>query len=135
MGQTVMGQRSRGLGAIEQHLLVLEVDAQHLGHQHLDVALLAQDAAQGARDRARRQSSRRHLVEQWLEEVVVVRIDERDSHRLTGERPHRRQPCEATPNDHDPRQAFVHQDSIGISGFGREPSPGGGTGERSGNER
>src|SRR5690606_9818147 len=69
----------RHLAIAQPHDARIRIDVDCLTEPHLHVALMAQDRADGLRDVAGRQRRRRHLVEQWLEEVEVLAIYERDA--------------------------------------------------------
>ena len=77
-----------------------DVDGGHLRHDHADVFLAADDGADRPRDIARRQRRGRHLIEQRLEAVMILRVDQRH----VGVRPRKRatgfQPAEASADDH-----------------------------------
>jgi hypothetical protein len=60
--------------------------AQHLPDRRRDVSL--------------REHTRRHLVEQWLEQVIVGAIHDRDVHRCPAQRTRREQPAEPGSDDH-----------------------------------
>ncbi len=54
------------------------VDADDFVHQHLGVALVAQDGADGLGNVGRRQHGQRHLVEQRLKGVMIAAVDHGD---------------------------------------------------------
>ena len=66
--------------------LVVGVDVADAGEKHPDFAQTSQDPPNRRRDVARRERSRRDLVEQWLEQVVVAAIDHRDEDGRPAER-------------------------------------------------
>ncbi len=83
---------------------MLQIDAGHLGAQDVNIASLAHDGANGTCDRRRIEKPRRHLVQQWLKEVVVVAIHERhvDIHVAKGARGCKT--AEPGADDHDMRR-------------------------------
>ena len=95
--QIVVVERAAGFG---YHLLRLFIDALDFVHEHGDIAVIAQDMANGCGDLSRRQCRGGHLVEQGLEQVIVATIDERDIDSLTGECFGSTQAAEAGTNDH-----------------------------------
>src|SRR6516162_4482151 len=54
----------------------IEVEADHFAEQHFNILVSRQNLADGCRDFGRRKSCRRHLVEQWLEGMVVLPVDQ-----------------------------------------------------------
>ncbi len=92
------------LAAGDRHLLVPQVEAGDLGEDDGRVALAPEDVADRSRDVRRRQSRRRHLVEQRLEHVVVAAVHQGDAHRRPGQRARRGEAPEAPAHDHDVRQ-------------------------------
>jgi hypothetical protein len=72
---------------------------------HGGVALVAQDAADRACDLRRREARGRHLIEQWLEQMVVAAVDDRDVDRRTAQRVRGGEPAEAGADDDDSRTA------------------------------
>ena len=105
--EVVVHQHRAGL---QVHVVLLEVEAHGLIHQHLDVGMVAQDGANGLSDVRRREYSQRNLVQQRLKRVVVLAIDQRHIHRQVGE-PHCRVDASESTADHDhasPHPAFTH---------------------------
>ena len=77
--QAVVGQRERRSQRPDgDDRPALEIEAGDLGQLDADVLVLAQDSPERRCDLALREDSRRDLVEQRLEEVVVRAVDERD---------------------------------------------------------
>ena len=62
--------------------------------------MVAEHIPDGRSDLPLRKDARGHLIEQWLEEVVVGAIDQGDAHRCPAQRLGRKQAPEATPDDH-----------------------------------
>ena len=79
----------------------LQIEASHLGQDHVDVFAPAQNVAQHGRDRSRRQDAGGHLVEQRLEQVVIAPVDERDVEVGRGEQAGGGQAAEAAADDDD----------------------------------
>jgi hypothetical protein len=79
----------------------VEIDAAHFVEPYFDVALPAQEMAQRRRDIRRRESCRRNLVQQRLEEMMVRAIDERDADICARKRARRPQAAETTAENHD----------------------------------
>ena len=52
------------------------VDADHLVHEHLSVALMAQDGADGLGNVGGREHGQRHLIKQRLKEIMIAPIDQ-----------------------------------------------------------
>jgi len=84
----------------QAHLLRVLVDRRDLGHQHRRIALPAQDVAQRRGDVGRRQTRRRDLVEQRLEQMMVAAIDQRDAHLRAREIARGPQARESATDDH-----------------------------------
>ena len=63
----------------DENFALLGRDSGHLPHQYAAVLLAAQHRADRHRDVRWRQRRRRHLIEQWLEQVVVALVDQRDA--------------------------------------------------------
>lgn len=77
------------------------IDARDLAEQHLGVRLVADDAADRRGDVGRGQARGRHLVEEWLEEVVVATVDHGDPGGAPAKRIGRAQAAKARPDDDD----------------------------------
>jgi hypothetical protein len=60
------------------------VDTSHRAQQHAGIVLAPDQTSNGPGDVGRRQASCRHLVEQWLKEVVVLPVNQGDVHRRLG---------------------------------------------------
>ncbi len=60
----------------QRHVPRVDVDADYLIHQHLGIALMAQDGADGLGNVGGRQHRQRHLIEQGLEEVMIAAVDQ-----------------------------------------------------------
>ena len=79
----------------------LQIEAGHLGQDHVDVLAPAQNVPQHRRDRTRRQDAGGHLVEERLEQVVVAPVDERDVDVGRSEQAGGGQAAEAAADDDD----------------------------------
>ncbi len=77
------------------------VDARHVGQDHPQAPVVAQDVAGRRRDLPLREDARRHLVEQWLEEVMVRPVDQGHADRSQFQGSGGEQAAEARPDDHD----------------------------------
>src|SRR5579864_4252407 len=90
---------------------MIEVEAPDLTHDDACVRLSLEDYAKGRCDLVRRERAGRDLVQQWLEEVKVATIDERDCHRRVPEIADGGQAAKASPdNDHTVSSgAFAHE--------------------------
>ena len=55
----------------------VRVDRGHLGHFYVDIGVVVQNAAQIKSNIAGTKDRRRHLVEQWLELLIVVLVEQR----------------------------------------------------------
>ncbi len=95
--QRVVGQRS---AVSEQETSPIQVDPLRLGEDDAGVLLFGEHRANGRRDRARRETGGRHLIEQRLEEVMILPIDHREFDVGPRELPRRLQTAETTPDDH-----------------------------------
>ena len=95
--QGVIGE----VAAAAPHNLADEVEGNDLLEEHLDVALPPEDRAERRRDVRGGQHSRRDLVEERLEHVMIASVEERDLHRGTAERFRGPQPRESPSDDHD----------------------------------
>ena len=81
----------------------MEVDPGHFAQQDSRVALPGENRADRGRDVGPGQLGHRHLVNEWLEEMVVLAIDHHHFRRGALERLGCRQPSEACADDHDAR--------------------------------
>ncbi len=78
--QRVVGDRA---AVVEQHALAGAVDATDIGEQRRHVLALAQEMADRPGNLRGRQRRGRHLIEQWLEKMVVALVDHGDADRRT----------------------------------------------------
>ena len=102
----------------------VDVNAGHLGEEHLHIWVVTEDVAQRRGYLARREDAGGYLVEERLEEMVVAPVDQRyiDVAR-SGQQPTCGEASESATNDHDtvPRPlaciGVLHQssDSTAIS--------------------
>jgi len=65
---------------------------------------MTQDAPNRRRDVARIQRRGRDLVEQWLEEMMIAAIDQRESNRLIAKHTSGGNPAESAADDHNVRR-------------------------------
>jgi hypothetical protein len=96
------------LAVAQRHFLRGKIDAGHVGEQHREVGLLAQDAADGRGDVGRGQRGGGHLVEQGLEDVVVLAVDDRDAGQVGRKLLRKGQAAEAGTEDDDVRELGIH---------------------------
>ena len=90
-----------------------EIEASHVGQDHVDVLALAQNVPQHRRDGAGREDAGGHLIEQRLEQVVVPPVDERDVDVGRGEQAGRGQAAEpATDDDNAVPLRWAHDGSF-----------------------
>jgi hypothetical protein len=80
------------------------IDRRNLGEQHLHVALAAQHPADGRGDVAGRQTGRRHLIQERLEQMMIAAIDECNAYVAPPERLRSVQTAETTSDDDDVRR-------------------------------
>lgn len=96
--QLVVGDR-RPFGDLDDALV--EIDVGHGAQPDVDVDLAMEDASHGVGDRLALQAGGCDLVEQGLEGVEVLAVDQRDPHRLAGERLSQGEASEAGTDDDD----------------------------------
>src|SRR5437870_10834614 len=63
-----------------------QIEILHLAHEQLNMAVAAEDPADGGGDFARRQALWRHLIEQRLKSMEILAIDESYANRIARER-------------------------------------------------
>jgi hypothetical protein len=78
--QNVIGNVS----AIHDDVLAITIDACDCAQQYPGVALASDQASNRPGDVGGRQPCRRHLVKQWLKEVMVLLVDQGDVRRRFG---------------------------------------------------
>jgi len=83
-------------------LAVRPVDPGHPRQAHGGILLAPEDAADGGGDLGRRETGRRHLIEQRLEQVIIMPVDDRHIQFGAGQMLRRRQPRKPATQDHDP---------------------------------
>ena len=105
-----IGLRSRGqhqkialislaLGGLDS--ASVEIDRDDLRHLHVHVRMVPQDTAQVKSDVAWRQRRTSHLIEQWLELLIVIFVDQRDPNvGMLGQLLGAVQPGKTTSHDH-----------------------------------
>jgi hypothetical protein len=90
------------LAVSRRHRPVSWVGDHHLGHLHVHVRVIAKRLPKRRRDIARPELRRGHLVKQRLELVVVVLVDERNSHIVAlGQLARASEPGKSAADDHD----------------------------------
>jgi hypothetical protein len=82
-------------------------DAGDIAEQHGEVGLLPQDGADRLRDVGRGETGGGDLVEQWLEEVMILPVDDRDAGEFGRELLRKGKTAEAAAEDHDVREGHV----------------------------
>ena len=85
-----------------------EIDLFDLGEEDRDVGRLPQNGSKRNRDVRGVQHGGGNLVEQWLKEMMIAPVEERDTHRPVGERAGGAQPAEAAAHDHHVRERSMH---------------------------
>src|SRR5689334_15117056 len=85
-----------------------EIDGRRFFQQNTDVLTIGENGANGLRDFWHRQSRRGHLIKQWLEQVMIVAIHDRDPCIWMLELVTERKSAKAAPNHHDMRQLVLH---------------------------
>src|SRR6188508_1600593 len=93
------------------HLACVQVEAGDIGHQHADVAAPLEDRPERIADLAGRKGARRDLVGEWLEEVEVAPVDERDLHRAARKVLGGLEAAEPAADHHDPVPVGFHPGS------------------------
>src|SRR6516165_9162758 len=90
---------------MRQHLTPLSIEAGD-GRQHqLGIELVTENSPYGDGNVSRRQRGGRNLVEQWLEQVVVMPIDQRNAGRGMPQSSRASDTTESCSNDDDTGQA------------------------------
>ena len=97
------------VSGFRQNFPRLGVDSCHMIEHHGDVAICADNAADGFGDFGRREFRRRHLVKQRLEQVIVLTVDQHDIDWRTAQRLHRPQPAKSCAYDDDFRPGLLHR--------------------------
>ena len=90
---------------VEDDARVVDRDVADLGQKHLKVGLGPQQAADRRRDRRRRQTGGRDLIEQRLEHMMVVAVDKGHAAWRAGEATRGSYAAEAAAEDDDVRRA------------------------------
>src|SRR4029077_12291885 len=85
---------------ISDHLAPRGVDPGNGRQQHLGIELVAENSPYGDGNVSGRQARGRNLVKQWLEEVVVLSIDECDASRGMAQRSRASDATEPCSDDH-----------------------------------
>src|SRR5438552_17698376 len=76
----------RNIAIAKFHNFPCEIEILHLAHEHLNIAIAAENPADGGGDFARRQTRGCHLIEQRLKSMEIFAIDERGANRGLRER-------------------------------------------------
>src|SRR5262249_15632218 len=92
----------RDLMFADHHRAARGADGGYRPQHYARVALPARDRADRRRNIGRRQSSRRDLIEQGLEKVMVMAVDDRHVGLGAAETGCCRQPAKPRANNHDP---------------------------------
>jgi hypothetical protein len=66
------------LAIAQPHAAARGIHADYFRHQHRGIVEAAQEHAARGGDLGRRQRRRRHLIQQWLEQVMIGAIHQRD---------------------------------------------------------
>jgi hypothetical protein len=98
---------------VEVHTAGLEVDPRHAPHPHVRISVTCDDAAHRVRDVVGIEAGRRHLVEQRLEGVEVVRVDHHDVDRRTGQALRDGEPAEPCAHHDHSVTSFHHRATVG----------------------
>src|SRR5690606_14601077 len=61
----------------------LQIDIDHIFHQHGEIRFVRENGANRLRDVGRGQTGRSDLIEQWLKKVMIRPINHRDAHGWT----------------------------------------------------
>jgi hypothetical protein len=107
------------------HPAVREIKARHFSHDHVQIRTRPEDRADGLRDIDGRQSRGRHLIEQWLEEMVILPVNDGDPSQMGRKALRERQPSESGAHHNDVRQGGINETShkaIGRLGLEALPS-------------
>jgi hypothetical protein len=67
--------------AAHRHSSCGQIDTVNLAQQHFDIALVNKQCADRRGNVGRRQSARRNLVQQGLEQMMIVTVDQHHIHR------------------------------------------------------
>ena len=89
------------------HCFGVKIEPRHLGQHSAGVGLILDDAAQRRSDHALRQDPGGYLIEQWLKQVMVGAVDDRDVNVGVGQRLGHAEPSE-TAADHQDLMALGH---------------------------
>ncbi len=89
------------------HQPAFQVEAGNLGQLDAHILVLADDMPDGGRDLTGRDQPGGHLIQEWLKQVVVAPVHQRDFDTVAGDaaagqEPGCRQAPEPAPDDHDP---------------------------------
>src|SRR6185295_3834777 len=86
----------------------------YLAEDDRRIPLPAENAADRSTDLARRKHGGRHLIEQWLEQMVVAAVNQNHFNRSPAKSLGGGQTTKAAPNDYNARQFLIHS-SVGYS--------------------
>jgi hypothetical protein len=77
----VMDPHIHPIRVADQHELLVFINARHLSKQYGCIPLLPHNSADGRPNLTRCENRSRHLVKEWLEQVMIRTIDENDLRR------------------------------------------------------
>src|SRR6266516_6120808 len=98
-----MHRHMLAIGVIHKHAALLLVHASDLAHNHHRVFVLPQDSADWRTHLGWREHRRRHLIEEWLKNMMVHSVNENDFDRRFPKGFGRSQTTDASPNNHHSR--------------------------------
>jgi hypothetical protein len=96
--QPVIGHR---LAVTQYHAFVLGIDTIYPVEHHAGVGVSLNDAANGRGDIGGGEACGCHLIQQWLEEMVIAFVDQRDIDVGVAQALGSRQAAKACANDHN----------------------------------
>ncbi len=99
--EAVVADRQRLPELVDVHHPGVDVDVLYLAQDDAHGPVVAQHVPDGGCDLALRKDPRGHLVQQWLEKVVVGAVDDGDADRLSPECLDGEEPAEAAADDDD----------------------------------
>jgi hypothetical protein len=91
-----------------QHEPFVFVNARHLSKEYGCIPLLPHNSAEGRPNLTRCENRSRHLVKEWLKQVMIRTIDENDSRRRALQGLDGCQSTEAAADNHDNREMVSH---------------------------
>src|SRR5437870_13155187 len=103
----------RNIAIAKFHNFPREIEILHVAHEHLNVAIAAENPADGGGDFARRQTRSRHLIEQRLKSMEILAIDESYANRIARERSRGEQASETRANYNHMRTGRSEERRVG----------------------